>query len=845
MTRTRVLIIGGRAGIIRKAVEAGLDVVNIQKPGSSDAETRELCAEFHELDYQDVPRVTALARDLHAEAPFARILTQTEAAQVVAAHLTDTLGLPGNGFDVARTLHDKRLLRSLLNHRGLGVVAMETGTTRADLESFVSRHGACVVKPAMGSGSLGVRKVRSADEAASTWEWIGAFGLREFMMEELLVGPEVSVETFSVAGRHRVIAITGKETGDGVVELGHLVPAPLAQHEADQVRDLVVRVLDAVALVDGPAHTEVMITADGPRIIEAHCRRAGDRITDLVELVYGVDIERLSYQLAAGTAQLPEELTARGAAAIRFLTAPAGVVTEISGSAEASALPGVVGVKVKVGVGDRVGPMQWSEDRCGHVMTYAETGEAAIRLARQAAEAVTISTVDSGADGGQDATLDGLLSGVGEVLDPFAGLGEAKKPRLLVYDVGFGPRPTWFLPRLCEEYEVHVLWAATGEAARDVPRAAAFEAWCGNTPISGEEARSELIAFASGWNPAGIATFGELGVTDVHAAALELGLPSNSALSLPALRDKYEQRRLLEQAGVRVPRFAAVHDAAELREAISSVGAPAVLKPVTGAGSMATYLVEEHTDPEELWAEASKAYADDPRTRGAGAFILEGFLVGRRWHADARYGTQVSVESLACAGEIHHLAVTDKLELVEPFREACDIMPSTLDDEQLHRIRAVAGAAISALGITNSAVHTELMLTDEGPAVIEVNSRVGGGVAELLHYSLGYDVIRAIASIAVGRPVEPADAPKQYASFLTPQAPANATPLTRVPTEAELRALPGVVEAKVNYAGGETPAWETGTRGGTLARMFAVAERAEDLADLSELLSTGGLFSYE
>jgi hypothetical protein len=27
--------------------------------------------------------------------------------------------------------------------------------------------------------------------------------------------------------------------------------------------------------------------------------------------------------------------------------------------------------------------------------------------------------------------------------------------------------------------------------------------------------------------------------------------------------------------------------------------------------------------------------------------------------------------------------------------------------------------------------------------------------------------------------------------------------------------------------------------------MFAVAERAEDLADLSELLSTGGLFSYE
>ncbi len=64
-----------------------------------------------------------------------------------------------------------------------------------------------------------------------------------------------------------------------------------------------------------------MLTSRGPRIVESHNRVGGDRINELAEIAYGVDMER--YALTAGLGVL-EPLTAspepRGGAAIRFLT---------------------------------------------------------------------------------------------------------------------------------------------------------------------------------------------------------------------------------------------------------------------------------------------------------------------------------------------------------------------------------------------------------------------------------------------------------------------------------------------------------------------------------------------
>ncbi|MFI1170115.1 acetyl-CoA carboxylase biotin carboxylase subunit family protein [Streptomyces melanogenes] len=420
-----------------------------------------------------------------------------------------------------------------------------------------------------------------------------------------------------------------------------------------------------------------------------------------------------------------------------------------------------------------------------------------------------------------------------------------ERPKIILFDGPGGPPPEWFLPRLCRDYEIHILWVPSAQEEKDRERSRLFDAHCSSSELSDQRnALEEIVDFARGWDAAGILGFSELAVTAVHTAALRLGLPSNTSESLRALRDKHQQREFLAAAGVPVPRFASVHSLTNLRAAADHVGTPAVLKPAAGVGSMATYRVTAGTDLAELWKEAAARYEKDPRGSGTAQFVLEELLIGENWHGDARYGNYASVESLVADGRIHHLGVTDKFPLSEPFRENGGIMPSVLPDDRTELLLQCASQAVAAMGITNSAVHTEIMLTADGPRVIEVNSRIGGGVTEMLHHCYDFDVIQAMAAVATGRPVPTRGPLLRSTAFCVPQSPAADVVLAAAPALKDLLALDVVDEAELSCEIGGRPQWERGTSGGTLARIVAVADSPAELLDLADYLASEQAFSY-
>lgn len=355
----------------------------------------------------------------------------------------------------------------------------------------------------------------------------------------------------------------------------------------------------------------------------------------------------------------------------------------------------------------------------------------------------------------------------------------------------------------------------------------------------------QILAVAAGWSPHGIAAVcGDQATVDVHAICHTLGLPGNARASLPALYNKLAQRTILRDAGLPVPAFSAVDSDEELVAAVDYVGTPAILKPVAGSGSMATFLVDTGTDTSRTWALAQAAVASPGRECGTARFILERLLVGQRRHADARYGCQVSVESVVCDGEVVHLAITDKLPLMG-FREVADIMPSTLSSAECDELLVATTGALQALAITNSVTHTEFMLTGDGPRLIEVNGRLGGGVAQLLHLAYDYDAVGAIAAVATGRAVRAPDPPCRFAALLTPQAPPGSGRLTAVPSPEEMRRIPGVIEAIVPVSPGDLPDPTAGTKGGALAYLTAVADNPGALIDLAALVTSDRYFRFE
>ncbi|MFE2490259.1 acetyl-CoA carboxylase biotin carboxylase subunit family protein [Streptomyces mirabilis] len=386
----------------------------------------------------------------------------------------------------------------------------------------------------------------------------------------------------------------------------------------------------------------------------------------------------------------------------------------------------------------------------------------------------------------------------------------------------------------------------TGDESADAGKQKLFTSWgCQISTFHRGQDLVQLIkdiALAEGAD--GILSFSELRVIETHTAAAELGLPANPLSSVPAMRDKYIQRRRLAEAGVPVPRFALVRSAAQLVDAYRHVGSPAIFKPVTGAGSLATYAVGPDTDLAELWETARATHEGDRRGGKTATFILEERLIGVNKYADKRYGDYASVESIVHGGQIDHLAVTDKFPLTEPFRENGGILPSVLPTADIDELYSAASAAIRALGVTHCALHTEFKLTAAGPMTIEVNCRVGGGVTEQLYYAAGYDIIRALADTALGKNVSSIGKFKGASAIMLPQIPPRHLEITHVPTTDELLALPGVVSARANYVPGARPRWEQGTIAGTLARMFASAPDAGTLLETFDYLMSERCFSY-
>ena len=270
-----------------------------------------------------------------------------------------------------------------------------------------------------------------------------------------------------------------------------------------------------------------------------------------------------------------------------------------------------------------------------------------------------------------------------------------------------------------------------------------------------------------------------------------LGLPGQPTRSMPALRDKLRQRDALRAAGVPGPDYARVSTPADALDALARVPLPAVLKPCRGSGGALARRIEPGMDVAAVVAEmlalrAGARGAVDPNT----ALILESVLVGapRETEGLAPY---VSVETLAAAGRFHHLCVTDRFPLAPPLLETGMMLPSCLGAEQQAAVVAMADQALRALGFRHGAAHTELMLTSEGPRVIEVNARTGGAVPFLLPIAADYDVVTQIGRLAVGLAPELPTFSGRFAVFVAPQHRVGQT-VESVAGLAETRTIPGV-----------------------------------------------------
>ncbi|QMU78107.1 ATP-grasp domain-containing protein [Streptacidiphilus sp. PB12-B1b] len=339
------------------------------------------------------------------------VIPSWEYSVVATAACAEAAGVPGAGVRAARTLRDKVLLREAAAAAGMRQPQWTEPADVDDLRAFAAAHGdACVLKPADRQASVGVRLIGPGDDLRHAWDESHAADdakLRSanwtpgrFLVEQRLHGPEISAEVLVADGRVIWVNVTDKTVWPGThpVEAGHLLPSVLDASVRARVAEANQQLVDAVGYGTGALHSEwILVDGVEPYLVECAGRLPGDAIVPLIDLAYGGSLIEDFVRVLRGERPERPVRAARGAA-VRFVTAPAGVVRAVHGADEAGAVEGVFAAGATVAVGASVRPPASSWDRAGHVLAVGDDGPEAARIAEQAASLITFEVDAPAAD---------------------------------------------------------------------------------------------------------------------------------------------------------------------------------------------------------------------------------------------------------------------------------------------------------------------------------------------------------------------------------------------------------------------------------------------------------------
>jgi biotin carboxylase len=347
-------------------------------------------------DYTDIDMLAALVADFGRRFELVGVLSLTEKGLLPQAQLNARLGYRDNDVDAVRRVVDKGLMRARLAEDPSLAVAFRVAADAKALRDFAAREGfPVIVKPVDGAGSARVRLLESHADIDSGLAAIGF----PVLVEKFYAGKEYSVESYSVDGRHHIVAVTqktlfGKDAGR-FVEAGHCVPADIPEAQHNQITQIVNACLGRLGVRWGLAHTEVIVADERAVIVETHTRNGGDHIVDLVRQACDVDLLDIAVTIRCGQEPSPcaSGLVPHRAAAIRYFQAPPGKLLRVDGLATARTSPGVIDLQLSAHPGDTVEGVTSSDSRIGYVMTIGQTPHEAVSLATQAEASLTLDMV--------------------------------------------------------------------------------------------------------------------------------------------------------------------------------------------------------------------------------------------------------------------------------------------------------------------------------------------------------------------------------------------------------------------------------------------------------------------
>jgi biotin carboxylase len=228
-----------------------------------------------------------------------------------AAHAAHELHLP---FfitpETAEAVTNKEKMKLIMSTHDIAtaphVTIDRSDSTDLIKEKIQSLTFPLVIKPVDSQGQRGVALISGTAQLFEHLNDTVSYSKKgRIIIEEFDDGCEVTANAWIYKGKPYLLALTDRVTYYQPPTLGiciaHIYPSKYGQHYKKQVHEILEKITQSFHIEEGPLYVQMVISRNGPFVIELACRIGGGHEDDLIPFVSGVDVRQCLINFALGS----------------------------------------------------------------------------------------------------------------------------------------------------------------------------------------------------------------------------------------------------------------------------------------------------------------------------------------------------------------------------------------------------------------------------------------------------------------------------------------------------------------------------------------------------------------
>jgi biotin carboxylase len=300
----RILILGAghqQLKLIAKARSRGAVVIVLDRDRNAPAVS--LASQYIECDMLDIKKAIKIAHEYRIDS----IATGgSDQVMVTVAAVAKSCQLPCHLTEEAAFRATNKVAMTQA-YKKLGVPIGQRIFVKEKFEdnTLEELHYPLVIKPVDAQGQIGTSLIQDHTLLRKSVELaLKHSRSKTVAVEEFIEGPEIAAGAWLEKGKLNLIAVTDRVTYNPPPAIGislqHILPSKTAADAYQNIADILSRVARAYEITDGPLHAQLIMSQDGPRVMEVGCRFGGANEVDLYKHTLGIDILEKTLDLAFG-----------------------------------------------------------------------------------------------------------------------------------------------------------------------------------------------------------------------------------------------------------------------------------------------------------------------------------------------------------------------------------------------------------------------------------------------------------------------------------------------------------------------------------------------------------------